>query len=189
MKIFVAAIIATLGVGVGIVLLYVAAGTMNELVASRAPGASPGGFATSGSHAVSPSAVKTFPPQPVLTIAQHQILTSGAKPGLELHALLVIVGNSYGPTLPVNPLYFTLEASGRAFRTTIIDRDVERYLRANFRNEPPLSPIDLDAGQRVVGWILFELPPDSALTRVIFDTRLSPLQREIVYCAQTCAGP
>jgi len=179
-KTFLRAIVATLGVGVGLILLVLLLGLGGVFAARSAIQhdiAVQQGLATP-----TPSA-----PNPVIVIVQrHEVLTQNSRPGLELHALLLVMGTAFGPRLPINPLYFTMQADTRVYRASYIDGTTDKYLRSQFANVGPLPLIDVEVGQNAAGWLIFELPSGANVQRVIFDTGFG--QRAVVNCAYTCVN-
>jgi hypothetical protein len=180
MRTFVRAVVATLGVGVGIVLLVVLLGVGNVLATRQAIQhdiAVQEGVATPTPSPVSPA---------VMIIQRDEILTSAARPGLETHALLLVMGNAFGARMPINPLYFTMQANTLVYKAGFIDHTLEQYLRSQFANVGPLPLANIEVGQNAAGWLIFEVPAGANVQRVTFDTGFG--QRAVVNCGFSCVN-
>ncbi|MDH7489935.1 MAG: DUF4352 domain-containing protein, partial [Anaerolineae bacterium] len=78
-----------------------------------------------------------------------------AKAGYKLVAVEIVVGNVSGETLGVNPLYATLvDSNGFVYQPELAGRDGQ------------LATVDLNAGEKVKGWVAFEVPEDATLASI-----------------------
>ncbi len=87
------------------------------------------------------------------------------------HAFLLVVENNKVASLPLNPLYFTVEdASGRTYRGGVLPYDERDSLRAQYGGNE-LQLIELRAGQSATGWIWFDTPPGFTVAALVYDNR------------------
>lgn len=86
-----------------------------------------------------------------------------AKEGYKLVAVEILVGNESGEALSVNPLYAVLvDNNGFVYQLELGGRDDQ------------LATVDLNAGERVQGWVAFELPMDASPVSIKYQVGMFP---------------
>jgi hypothetical protein len=98
-----------------------------------------------------------------------------AKEGMKLVAIEIVVGNISGEQISVNPLNATLlDNEGFSYKATLGGRDEQIEL------------VDLNPGEKVKGWIAFEIPNQTVPASIKYDISLFP---EIVLKTGLTAKP